>query len=92
MIGGNTALMDAWNLSDQLGTIVNQTEITNDQIEEILLHYENERIPVGSHEILESRDSAAQFHSSSSLTIFFRNNILRMINLKMQFDNWFYNQ
>jgi 2-polyprenyl-6-methoxyphenol hydroxylase-like FAD-dependent oxidoreductase len=84
--------MDAWNLSDQLGTIVNQTEITNDQIEEILSRYENERIPVGSREILGSRDSAAQFHSSSSLTIFFRNNILRMVNLKMQFDNWFYNQ
>jgi len=39
--------MDAWNLSDQLGTLVNQTEITNDQIQEILFHYENERIPIG---------------------------------------------
>ncbi len=80
--------MDAWNLTDQLGTIVHESEVTNDQIEEILLRYENERIPVGSHETLESRESAAQFHSSSSLTIFFRNNILRMINLKMRFDNF----
>ncbi len=84
--------MDAWNLSDQLGTLVNQTEITNDQIQKILLHYENERIPIGSQEILESRENAARFHSSSSLTIFFRNTILRMIQLKSQFDDWFYKQ
>jgi len=82
--------MDAWNLCDQLGTLVNQTDVTNDQVEEILLRYEKERIPVGSHEILESRENAARFHSSSSLTIFFRNTILRIVNLKMQFDEWFY--
>ncbi len=51
--------MDAWDLSDRLGTIVNQSKISNDQIGKILLHYENERIPVGSHEILESRDTQA---------------------------------
>jgi 2-polyprenyl-6-methoxyphenol hydroxylase-like FAD-dependent oxidoreductase len=84
--------MDAWNLSDQLGTLVNQTEITNDQIQEILLHYENERIPIGSQEILESRENAARFHSSSSLAIFFRNTVLRVIQLKIQFDDWFYKQ
>lgn len=83
-------MTDAWKLSDQLGTIVNETDVTNDRIEEILSRYENERIPVASQEILESRDNAAQFHSSNPLTIFFRNNILRMINLKMQFDNWFH--
>lgn len=84
--------MDAWNLSDQLGTLVNQTEITNDQIQKILSDYENERIPIGSQEILESRENAARFHSSSSLTIFFRNTVLRMIQLKIQFDDWFYKQ
>ncbi len=84
--------MDAWNLSDQLSTLVNQAEITNDQLSEILLHYENERIPVGSRELLESRDSAAQFHSSNSLTIFIRNLILRMVNFKIHFDQWFYQQ
>jgi hypothetical protein len=84
--------MDAWNLSDQLGTLVNQSEITSQEIGDILSLYENERIPIGSHEILESRENAAQFHSSSSLTIFFRNTILRMINLKIHFDEWFYKQ
>ena len=64
----------------------NQSEVTNDQIEQILSRYENERIPVGSHEILESRDSGAQFHSTSSLPIFFWNNSLRMVNLTMDFD------
>ncbi|CAF0921774.1 unnamed protein product [Adineta steineri] len=90
--GGNTALMGAWNLSDKLGTLVNQTNITNDEIGEILLRYENERIPAGSHEILDSRENAARFHSSNSVTNFFRNTVMRMINLKIQFDDWFYKQ
>jgi hypothetical protein len=84
--------MGAWNLSDQLGTLVEQTEITNDQIKEVLSCYENERIPAGSNELLQSRESAEGLHSSSSITIFFRNTILRMINLKIQFDDWFYKQ
>jgi 2-polyprenyl-6-methoxyphenol hydroxylase-like FAD-dependent oxidoreductase len=78
--------MDAWNLSDQLGGIVDQDEITNDQIREILLRYENERIPIGSSEILESRDNAARFHSANSLTIFIRNIIMRMVNFRIHFN------
>ena len=81
-------MIDAWNLSDQLTTIVNQSNVTDDQIDKLLSCYENERIPVASQEILESRDSAAQFHASSSVTIFVRNNILRMVNLAMRFDDW----
>lgn len=82
--------MDAWNLSDQLGTIVNQSKVTNEEIIEVLLRYENEQIPIGSQEILESRENAARFHSSSSVTIFVRNTIARIVNLKIQFDDWFH--
>lgn len=84
--------MSAWILSEKLGSLVNQNEITNEQISKVLSEYENDRIPAGSRELLESRDSAEQFHSSSSITIFFRNTILRMINSKAKFDNWFYNK
>lgn len=77
--------MDAWNLCDKLGKIVNQ-----DEIGEILLRYENERIPIGSSEIIESRENAERFHSANSLTIFFRNTIMKIINLKIHFDEWFY--
>lgn len=88
MVGGNVALIDAWNLSDQLATIANQANVTDDEIDKLLSRYENERIPVASREILESRDSAEQFHAASSMTIFVRNNILRMVNLAMRFDTW----
>lgn len=81
-------MIDAWNLSDQLATIVNQSNVTDDEINTLLSRYENERIPIASKEVLESRDSAEQFHSPSSVTIFVRNNILRMVNLAMRYDTW----
>lgn len=81
-------MIDAWNLSDHLATIVNQSTVTDDEINTLLSRYENERIPIASKEILESRDSAEQFHSASSVTIFIRNNILRMVNLATRFDDW----
>ena len=81
--------MDVWNLSDHLGSLVDRTDVTNDEIGKILGLYETERIPFGSKELLESRQNAARFHSASPLTIFFRNTIMRLVNSRIQFDAWF---
>ncbi|CAF1480031.1 unnamed protein product [Adineta ricciae] len=75
--GGNTALMAAWNLTEKLGAIANRTTITNDELNEILMQYENERIPLGTLEILESRENAERFHSANVVRNFVRNTIMR---------------
>lgn len=65
--------MSVWNLSDKLDALVSQNESTNEQINKILLEYENELISAGSHELLESLESAEQS--------------LRMIDSIVKFDN-----
>ena len=84
--------MAAWNLTEKLGAIVNQISITNDELNEILMQYENERIPLGTREILDSRENAERFHSANVVRNFVRNTIMRTINLTAQLNDWYHNR